>query len=149
MAYSLYKPKQRRRLGRPVNSKKKGMAFQRKVKTMYNRKMARETINSGALWFDPGDISMEEFLIECKERKLTAQGEKYFTIGKDVLNKIDEEAGYSKPGIVVFGFSNDDSVYCIIQYDDLLELIHMIDVLTKEQWEHKIEMDGDNTNGTT
>ena len=38
-------------------SKNKGRKFEDKV---------RKTINSGATWFDKGDLSTDEYLIECK-----------------------------------------------------------------------------------
>jgi hypothetical protein len=93
---------------------------------------SRQCINSGALWFDPGDIITERDLIECKERKLTSKGEKSFTIPKEVLEKIDQEASYNRNAIVAFGFKNDDKIYCIADYNLWLELIQQINLLEKE-----------------
>jgi len=112
------------------------MSFQRKVGKLYDQAMAKKSqqvINSGALWFAPGDVNMEEFLVECKERKLTSRGEKQFTITKEMLDKIKKEAGGSKPGVVAFGFKNDDSVYLVADYNIWLELVHLAN-LNKDEY---------------
>jgi hypothetical protein len=134
---SLYKEKKPSGF-RKKNSEKEGMEFQRKVVKKYNKKMkplgkvAREQTNSGALYFAPGDIATEEFLLEAKERGIKATGETQFTITKKILDKIEEEAGLSKPGIVTFGFKNNAEIYSISKFDLLLELYQTIDTLRRE-----------------
>jgi hypothetical protein len=110
----LYKVKKSgAKVGRVKNSQKEGMAFQRKVQKTHDKKVgaqSRQCLNSGALWFDPGDIITENDLIECKERKLTARGEKSFTITEEILNKIEEEAGGRRNPVVAFGFKGKEAV---------------------------------------
>jgi hypothetical protein len=132
---TLYRAKNKSHL-RKKKSDKEGMAFQRQVKARYEKivgKEATETLNSGALWFQPGDIMTEEFLNECKQRKLNARGEKSFTITKDIISKIEQEAGANRPGIVTFGFKGDDRIYVIADFDLWLELIQTINALKKSQ----------------
>jgi hypothetical protein len=136
---SLYKEKKVTGFSKK-NSNKEGMEFQRKVVKKYNRKIklkpqhktARERPNSGAMYFAPGDIAAEEFLIEAKERGIKASGKTQFTITKKILDKIEEEAGLSKPGIVTFGFKNSEEIYSITKFDLLLELYQTIDILRYE-----------------
>jgi hypothetical protein len=125
MNYSLYRQVSKPGLKKERKSQKEGMSFQRKVQQRHDSAMSksRQCLNSGALWFDPGDIITERDLIECKERKLNSRGEKSFTITKEIINKIEEEAGYSRSGIVAFGFKGDDEIYCIAKYDLWLALI--------------------------
>jgi hypothetical protein len=116
-------------------SDKEGMHFQTKVQQKHKNitgEEGRQTFNSGAIWVDPGDVVFEHDLVECKERKLNARGEKSFTITKDILDKIDKEAGNSKAGIVAFGFKGDDEVYVIGEYDLWLTLIQQVKMLRKE-----------------
>jgi hypothetical protein len=125
-SYSLFRTKPKARVGRVKNSKKEGMSFQRKVGRAYDIKTGKQSIqqpNSGALWFAPGDVITEEFLIECKERKLTARGEKQFTITKEMLDKIDKEAGSSRPGVLAFGFKGTDDIYLVADYNIWLDLV--------------------------
>jgi hypothetical protein len=42
---------------------------------------------SGGLWFAPGDVSTEEFLIDCKTTE-----KKRFSITEDIWDKINREA---------------------------------------------------------
>lgn len=135
--HSLYRQKPSTKLS-TKKSHKEGMAFQRKVQKHHDDTLgkSRQCLNSGALWFDPGDVITERDLIECKERKLTARGKKSFTITQDILTKIEEEAGYSRSGIVAFGFKGDDEVYCIAKYDLWLTLIQE-NLLLRKQLEEK------------
>ncbi len=117
---------------RRKNSRKEGMSFERRVGKVYEKRIgskARQMPNSGATWFMPGDVNMDEFLSECKERKLTSRGEKQFTVTREMLDKIDMEAGVGKPGVIVFGFKGDSNVYLITKYDTWLSLIHDLNML--------------------
>lgn len=140
-SYSLYRVKPKSRIGQAKNSKKEGMAFQRKVGKIYDREFGKKSIqqpNSGALWFAPGDVKMDEFLMECKERKLSAKGEKQFTVTKEMLEKIEAEAGYSRPGVLAFGFKGCNEVYLISNYNTWLDLVQRNNQL-KEANEKLIE----------
>jgi len=131
--YALYRPKRDAKV--KSKSKKEGMSFQTKVQQRHmdvTGELGRQTPNSGAIWSDPGDYVTEKDLVECKERKLNARGEKSFTITQTILEKIDEEAGSSKNGIVAFGFKGDDEVYCIAKYDLWLALVQQIKLLQSE-----------------
>jgi hypothetical protein len=130
-SYALYRPKPRLK----SRSKKEGMSFQTRVQQRHKDitgEEGRQTPNSGAIWSHPGDYVTERDLVECKERKLNARGEKSFTITKDILNKIEKEAAGSKRGIVAFGFKGSDDIYCIAKYDLWLEMAQQIDMLQKE-----------------
>lgn len=102
---------------------------------------AKRTIRSGALWFQPGDVIDEKLLLECKERgTVTAKGEKTFSILKNVLDKVIEEAKSSHrfPGLV-FRYKDDSESYVVQPFNDLIHLVHLIkayeteiDMLQKE-----------------
>jgi len=59
-------------------SKEKGSKFEKKIE---------RTINSGALWFDKGDLKSDEYLIDCKYTE-----KKGFRITHKMLEKIWNEA---------------------------------------------------------
>jgi hypothetical protein len=139
--YQFYKEKDAKKRGpigkRAVNSQKEGMAFQRDVKSRYKQvtgREAKEQPNSGAMWFAQGDVKAEEALMECKERAgtINAKGEKTFSISKEWLDKVAEEACY-KPWILPFRFKNDDEIYVVAKYDFFLELVQTIDFLKGEK----------------
>lgn len=102
---------------------------------------AKRTIRSGALWFQPGDVIDEKLLLECKERgTVTAKGEKTFSILKNVLDKVIEEARSSHrfPGLV-FRYKDDTESYVVQPFNDVIHLVHLIkayeteiDILKKE-----------------
>ena len=90
------KDRQAKKKAQGVRKKEKdGMKFEKTVTKNFN--IAKRCINSGAIWFSPGDISTPEALIECKQRgSTTSRGEKTFTIQKEQLQKIKEESIFAK-----------------------------------------------------
>lgn len=63
---------------KPKPNKKKGQDFEDKV---------QKTLNSGALWFDKGDLKDNDFVYECKFTE-----KKGFRITTKLLEKIWDEA---------------------------------------------------------
>lgn len=59
-------------------NKKKGQKFENYV---------QKSINSGALWFDKGDLKNEDYIIECKFTE-----KKSYRITAKLLEKLFEEA---------------------------------------------------------
>lgn len=119
------KEKKKNLLGKVKKYQKQGMKFQDKVENTYNKKMAKQQPNSGAIWHMPGDIITEKELMECKERNtINSKGEKQITIKKLMLDKIKEEAGFNRVGILPFRFKGNDDIYLIADFDVWLELIH-------------------------
>jgi len=103
---------------------KKGMDFEEKVVDVYNK--ARRQPASGAFWNKPGDIITPEMLMEVKERNIVnSKGEKSITIKKEWLEKIKREAyGLGRPfWCLPFRFGNDEDIYVVIDFQDLLALI--------------------------
>lgn len=86
---------------------------------------ARRQVRSGGLWFLPGDVDDDDIRIECKERDMEARGKKTFSIMKDVLDKIIEEAQMDNkfPGMV-FRYKGHEERYGVLPWEELLSLIH-------------------------
>ena len=81
-------------------SKNKGRKFEDKV---------RKTINSGATWFDKGDLSTDEYLIECKFTE-----KKGFKITTKILKKLWEEAlEANKLPFLTIGIKDDITTWII------------------------------------
>ena len=91
----------RKRMKRKKSNKDKGNAFEEKVKN---------TINSGALVFDKGDLKTCDLVIECKFTE--AKG---FRISTKILNKIWSEALDSNklPRLVV-GIKDGEELWTIV-----------------------------------
>lgn len=127
--------KQLKRKAEGVKKKpKEGMKFEKKVTKTYNEQ-AKRSINSGATWFCPGDIITPNELIECKERgSTTSRGEKTFTVQKQQLDKIQEEAlsDGKRSWQLVFGFKNDNKIYLIKDYEDELATVQYIKELEEK-----------------
>ncbi len=70
-------------------SKDKGNKFEKKV---------QRAINSGSLWFDKGDLSTKEYLIDCKKTDKLS-----YRITAETLQKIWNEALESNklPALVI------------------------------------------------
>jgi hypothetical protein len=76
-------------------SKKKGNKFEDKV---------QKCINSGQLWFQKSDLSMDNFVIECK-----FTDKKGFKITTSILEKLWNEAlNASKEPILEIGIRRND-----------------------------------------
>ena len=90
---------------------------------------ARRQVRSGGLWFMPGDVEDTDIRIECKERDKEANGKKTFSILKDVLDKIIEEAKMDNkfPGMV-FRYKGHEERYGVLPWEELLTLIHQFKV---------------------
>ncbi len=147
------KPKKTKKtdeFGKVKKFQKEGMSFQKKVKDRYNKitnnkYKAYETPNSGAFWGIPGDISTEEMLMECKERGTHRGGEKYITITKMMLDKIEKEAGVKKFAGLPFGFKGDDKIYIAADFDVWLAMVQINQHLKHENEELKRKL-GDDLN---
>lgn len=87
--------------GEIMNSKHKGMKFENKV---------QKCINSGAIYFDPGDLKTDNALIECK-----FTDKKSYRIPLKVLEKLWEEALDSNklPRLVIGIRRNNEEVFII------------------------------------
>jgi hypothetical protein len=91
---------------------------------------AKRQIRSGALWFMPGDVDDTDIRIECKERDmLDANGKKTFSVKKDILDKIIDEAKMDNkfPGLV-FRYKGEKDRYAVLPWEELLNLIHLLKV---------------------
>lgn len=129
-----YKPfKQATGLSSGPSKKKKGMGFEEKVKKKYENAMAERMPQSGGFDFFEGDISVEEILKECKERgTVNRKGEKYISIEKKWLDKIEEEANMNdKLPALIFGYKDSDDIYFAMKYEYLLDLLIKINNLKR------------------
>ena len=80
--------------------KNKGRKFEEKV---------QKSINSGALWFDKGDLKTKDYVIECKFTE-----KKGFRITTKMLQKIWNEAlDANKLPLIVVGIKNDKELWTI------------------------------------
>ena len=80
--------------------KNEGREFEDKV---------QKCINSGALWFDKGDLKTKDYLIECKNTN-----KKSFRISTEILEKLWEEAFNSnKMPKLIIGITNEDSEWLL------------------------------------
>ena len=88
----------------------------------------RQTPNSGATPFNPGDITTKKFLFECKTKISPSSS---ISIKKEWLQKINQEAIFvGKPySGLIFSFGPDESNYVILQEDVFYELLHLIENL--------------------
>jgi hypothetical protein len=95
---------------------------------------ARRQLRSGGIWFLPGDVDDSVLIPECKEREeYTSKGEKSFTIKKDWIEKVYEEARLAdKFPSLVFRFKNDDKAYFIDDFEVLRDMVHLIKVLNQD-----------------
>jgi len=79
---------------------------------------------SGSKWYAPGDVISSDFLVECKSHPVSARGEKYHTITKEQLKKIEDEAAVSgRLPIYAFQFKGDTEVYVVMKMDVLEEIL--------------------------
>lgn len=92
---------------------------------------ARRQVRSGGIWFLPGDVQDSVLIPECKEREeYTAKGEKTFSIKKEWIDKVYEEAKVAdRFPAVVFRFKNDDQAFYIQDFETLRDMVHQIKVL--------------------
>ena len=79
--------------------------------------------NSGATMFDKSDVSLDEFLIECKTKTTDSES---ITIKKEWLDKLSEEALFmGKPKeALAFSFGPSSPNYYIIPEWLFAELYH-------------------------
>ena len=76
-------------------NKRKGNKFENKV---------QKCINSGAFWFDKGDLKTKDFMIECKYTE-----KKGFRISTKLLKKLWNDAlEVSKFPMLVIGIKDED-----------------------------------------
>lgn len=80
------------------------------------------TLNSGATPYQPGDVYLDEYLVECKTKTTHSDS---ITIKKEWLEKIRKEALFvGKPKeALFFNFGPDESNYVIIHEDIFRELV--------------------------
>jgi len=80
------------------SNKEKGTNFEKKVV---------QNINSGALWFNKGDLKTEDYCIECKFTE-----KKGYRITTNILKKIWEEALESnKLPLMIVGIKDENSTW--------------------------------------
>lgn len=86
---------------------------------------AKRQVGSGNKWFNPGDIITDVFIIDAKERT----GEKSFTIQKDWLDKLYDESKVmgNRIPVLCFRFKNSETIYTIMSYENLLNIISMLE----------------------
>lgn len=88
--------------------------YSKKQETQVASKFGGErTLNSGATPFQPGDVSLDKFLLECKTRVKLSES---ITIHKDWIEKNESEALFSgKPySALVFNFGPNQPNYYVI-----------------------------------
>ena len=83
------------------------------------------TLNSGATKFQPGDVQLENMLLECKTKMSHSDS---ISIKKDWLEKIKKESLFAgKPYYsLIFNFGPDEDNYAIIDmelFETLLETL--------------------------
>lgn len=96
---------------------------------------AKRRPNSGAMWHAKGDISLENALIEVKERgTLNARGKKTISIPKEWLTKQADEAYLEgkEHWYLAFAYKGDEDVYLISSYDQEMDLIYELRRLEAE-----------------
>lgn len=80
--------------------KNKGRKFEDKV---------QKTINSGAFWFDKGDLKSDEYFIECKYTE-----KKGFRITTKMLEKLWNDAlDSNKLPVIVIGIKNGNQKFVL------------------------------------
>jgi len=77
-------------------SKKKGDKFEKKVS---------QNINSGSMWFQKGDISFQDYCIECK-----TTNKKGFKITQQIIEKLwNESLDASKEPLLIIGIPRNET----------------------------------------
>lgn len=92
------------------NQKRKGSRFEKKV---------QKTINSGALWFNKGDLRFENYCIEAKYTD-----KKGFRVSLQILEKLWRESlEANKEPLLVIGIRrNGDQIFklqCIVNIEEM------------------------------
>lgn len=107
----------------------------KKEPTRYYSKRQEDTIaktlsgtrvkNSGATFGNPGDVTTDQFLIECKTKMTHSQS---ITLQKSWLEKIKQEALFvGKPyTALLFNFGPDEKCYAIIEENLFAEILTML-----------------------
>lgn len=81
-------------------SKEKGKKFENKI---------QKTINSGAMWFDKGDLKTDEYVIEAKYTE-----KKGFRISTKILNKLWNDAlEANKFPLLTIGIKEDNCLWML------------------------------------
>lgn len=96
---------------------------------------AQRQINSGALWFSKGDVTLDHALMEVKERGTkNARGEKTISIPKLWLEKQEDEA--TQEGklfwYLPFAYKNDDRIYLVKPYEHEIQMVQDLRLLEEE-----------------
>ena len=89
-------------LTKPLNTRKKGKQGEDSV---------RNTISSGGLWFDKGDLKMKDYLIEVKNK----QGQKGYMVSTKLLDKVLSEAYTVKKEPLIIILFDKYEVVCRIR----------------------------------
>lgn len=89
---------------------------------------AKQTMNSGAIWFNKSDIVSKHFRVEAKTKKKPS---KSITIKKEWLEKIENEAFLtSKIPTLAFSFG-DGKDYFILTDRDFYEIVKKLGELNE------------------
>ncbi len=132
------------KLPKPKTYKKKnkykpkaGSQLEKKTGKAYDKKMtldkSRLTINSGAVWFDLGDVETETMLMDTKDTaRIDAKGRETFTVEKEQLDKIISEAqGKDKFPCLPFKYKQDHRIFAVMDFEDILAMVQRIKILEK------------------
>lgn len=85
---------------------------------------ARRNPGSGNQWHRPADVLDEVLMPEAKYRSQVVRGKQHFSLTKEMLEKVKNEAsGTGKFPCLPFQFAEDEHVYVIFNWDLLAELV--------------------------
>lgn len=95
-------------------------------KTVAKRVGGKTTANSGATKFSKGDVSADDWLIECKTKTTPS---KSITVQREWIEKNEEEAfsmGKSHSAVCFsFGDLHNDQNYYILNEKTFIEFLHL------------------------
>lgn len=111
-----------------MSVKKKSMKQEKRIAKNLNeiKEQARQSINSGSLWFDKSDIVSKLFRIEAKTKIKPSAS---ITIKKEWLEKVEEEAFLTaKVPTLAFSFGNNRD-YFILRDRDFYDIVERLNRL--------------------
>lgn len=103
-------------------------AYSKKQENYVAKKFGGDRVkNSGATMFAPGDVTLDQFLLECKTKMTDSQT---ITIHKDWLEKIRKEALFAgKPyQALLFNFGPNQRNYAIIDEELFDQLVGFLNI---------------------
>lgn len=103
-------------------------AYSKKQENYVAKKFGGDRVkNSGATMFAPGDVTLDQFLLECKTKMTDSQT---ITIHRDWLEKIRKEALFAgKPyQALLFNFGPNQRNYAIIDEELFDQLVGFLNI---------------------